>query len=175
MDLLQPAAIGFDFVIPFGGAAENFRGRDRRFLAGEEGVDDVSRIVRPGERFAFVVIDPALVPEFAIDIEDEHVRRCDRSEFSRQRLSWDVVQIRKVEFVMSGADFHGLEGVVQVGIAEFIEPDGVRTVWIDSNDSNASRRVIRHQFFDSFFVSLRGRTMVTREDDHEELRLREIL
>jgi hypothetical protein len=76
---------------------------------------------------------------------------------------------------MPGADSHGLEGIIEVGIAEFIKTHRGGAVWVDGNQRNTAGLVIGHQLFEALFVSLRCWAMVAGEGDHENLRLGKIL
>ena len=98
----------------------------------------------------------------------------DGAEFFGGGFGFAVVEIREIEMAIARADLHGFEGVVEVGVAEFVEADGGGAVGIDADDGGAARFEIGNEFFDAFFVSLGGWAMVAGENDGESFGVGEI-
>ena len=173
-DFFQPAGVRFRFGVPLGGTAEDFSLGYIRLAAGEESVERGACVASFDEVLAFVVIDAALVTELAIGIEDKDVRGGDGAELFGERFGRAVIEVREIELLVGGTNFHRFEGIIEVGVAEFIEADGGGAVWIDGDDGDAAGFVIGGERFNAFLVSLGGRTMIAGENDGEEFGVREI-
>ena len=82
-------------------------------------------------------------------------------------LGGAVVEVRKIETGVLGADDHLVEGVADVGVGEFVEAHGVGVVGVDGDHGDALRTVVGGQLDQTLLVATRGRAVVRREDDAE--------
>ena len=114
-------------VGPLGRAAGNAGRRDRDRLAGQQRIDGVLGVVRL-DGLDFSIVESAGVAELALGVEDEHLRRGQHAVGLGRRLRLAVVEVRVGEVVILGPDFHFLERVAEVGVAQLIEPDRGRVV-----------------------------------------------
>ena len=72
--------------------------------------------------------------------------------------------------MVPGADLHGLERVVEVGVSQLVEADGLRVIRRDRDEGNAPVLVCDVEFVEASLVRLRGGAVVAGEDDHQGLR-----
>ena len=123
VDLFAPAAVARGLLRPLDRAAEDHGVRDRRLAAGQQGVQRVAGVVVRRERLALGVIDAALETQPARRVEDEHMRRGHRPVLPRDGLGRSVIEEGIVELPVGRAQLHGLERVVEVGVALLVEAD----------------------------------------------------
>ncbi len=67
----------------------------------------------------------------------------------------------------AGADFHLRQRIADVGVTQLIEPHGLRIIRLDGHERRAAAPIIGRKLFDPRLVHLRGRAMVTGENNHQ--------
>ena len=67
-----------------------------------------------------------------------------------------------------GPDFHFVEGIGEVGVAELIEADRLGVVGVDRDQRDALVLVVGVHLLDAGFVCLGGRAVIAGEEDDED-------
>ena len=72
-------------------------------------------------------------------------------------------------------DFHFRERIAQVGVAQFVEANGLGIVRIDGQERDSFLLVIVHDLLQPLLVVLCGRAMIAGKHDRQDVRLFEVL
>ncbi len=72
------------------------------------------------------------------------------------------------------AHFHFPKCIADVGVRHFVKPHGLGIVRHNRDHLHALAFVVVDDLLDALFIILRGRAVVTRENDDEHLRIGEI-
>ena len=78
-----------------------------------------------------------------------------------------VVKIREVEMTVCGANLHLGEGVADIRVAQFIEPNRSGAIGLDGNQLDTLGGVVGGDGLDAVFIELRRGAMIARENDDE--------
>ena len=89
-------------------------------------------------------------------------------------LGLAVVEVGIGVVVILRADFHFVERVAEIGIAELVQADGRRVVGRDRHHGDTLVAIVGLKPRDSPFVGLGRRAMVAGEDDEQHLGLSEV-
>ncbi len=168
LDLGECGLASFFFVHPLGGAADGGSLCDGHGLVRKERVDGVASIADGDERFARIVVQTAGVAELALRVEEEKVRSGGGAIGARDALRFAVVEVGKVEVAVGGADFHVVERVANVGIAQLVETHSIGIIGLDSNEGHVALTIVGHEPLDAGLVELSGGAMIASEDDDED-------
>ena len=84
-------------------------------------------------------------------------------------MGFAIVEVWIVEIAEFGANLHFVEGVADVGIAEFVQLDGFGIVGFNGDEGDVAGFVVVGEFLDSGFVELRSGAVIAGEDQHEDL------
>ena len=84
-------------------------------------------------------------------------------------LGLSVVQIGKIEVPVFRAGFHVLKRISHVGIAHFVEQNGIGVIGLDGYYSDALVLVLFRNLLDSCLVKLGRRAVIADECDHQHL------
>src|SRR5690606_31611176 len=87
----------------------------------------------------------------------------------RSLLIFAIVEVRVIIALVLVAYFHLFEAVVQIGIAQFIQPYGCIRIGADGHYLHTFGRIGIRKRDDAVFISLRGRAMVAGKDDDQQL------
>ena len=151
----------------FIGQPADTRGLDGHGLACEQRVDRIARVACLHLVLAQVVVDASLVPKRALLIEDEDLWCRDDLECRRGGLRVAVVEVRVLEMPISGARLHVSQGVGEVGVRQFFQCDGLRTIGVDRHDRDTPLPIVGVQLLDPLFVELGDRAVIAREDHRQ--------
>jgi hypothetical protein len=168
--LLDPVAL----LRPLDRAAEDLGLFHRHRPSSEQRVDGIARVAHADLGRVLAVVDAPHEAQPPLEVEDKDVRRGCGSVAARDGLRLTVVEVREREAALLGADDHFLQRVAQVGVAQLVEPHGLGVVRRDGHERDAPVLEVRRELLDAFLVRLRGRTVIGREDQHEDLGRREI-
>jgi hypothetical protein len=76
-----------------------------------------------------------------------------------------VVEIGEIEMTVCRADFHVLERIAEIRIAQFVEAHGIGAIGLDGDEGDAAIAVVGRKLLEARFVKLRRGAMVAREGD----------
>ena len=85
------------------------------------------------------------------------------------RLRVAVVEIRPVDAAEPRAQLHLRQRVGDVGVAQLVEPDGLRIVRVDRDERDALAAIVLVELFDPALVELRDRAVIALEDERQHL------
>lgn len=146
-------------ALPFYVAAEGVDLFDRRFFAGEDGIDGVAQLVGFGQGFhLWVVVHAACVAELALLIEDVKMR-CAEGAVGEGDFLRIISQIGEGEILFLGAGDHVLEGIEGVLVC---------FIGIDCDELDAFGGVVFGEAEDSCLAADNVGAVVAGEEDDEE-------
>ena len=108
------------------------------------------------------------VAQFAASVENKSMRRGHRAVGASRRFGVAIVKIGKIEMAVTGAKFHFLERIAQIGPAQFIQTHGLGVIRHDRHQGNAFVLVIGHKLLEALLVILGGGAVVAGENDHQD-------
>src|SRR4030095_1523566 len=168
-DLFKLFLSSLFFVQPFRGATYRGRPGNGDGFALQDCVDCVSRIAAGNQRFAGIVVDASLVSQFALCVENKEVRGRGRSVGLRDFLCFTVIEVGKIEFAVGCANFHFFEAIADIGVAHFIEPNGLWTVRLYGDQSDTASTIVVGELFDPALIELCGWAMIAGKSDYQNL------
>ena len=120
------------------------------------------------------IIDPALIAQLAILIEDINMRRGQNAKLARDFLTLAIVEIWEFVIAVLGANFHFRQRIAEFGVAQLVEPQSIWIVGRNRHQRHAAVFEIAIELNNPIVVCLGRWTVIAGEHNDEQLRVMKI-